>query len=47
MSLNAGAFIPSWLGPTMMPAIANKAINPIPIIGAVGAGVVSKPPKIS
>ena len=30
-----------------MPTIGNKAINAIPTIGAVGADVVSKPPKIS
>ena len=43
----AGAFIPSQSGPTMMPTIANKAINAIPTIGAVGAGVESKPAKIN
>ena len=42
-----GAFIPSQSGPTMMPTIANRTMEAIPTIGAVGAGVESNPPKIN
>ena len=34
----------SYSGPTMTPTIANKIINAIPTIGAVGAGVDNNPP---